>query len=213
MFVRALRITSRYSSRSCASFASGTTVSRPRPGASSSSGSHVRAAPLPLSRRRLQRHPSPASRRPVRRASAASRIAPMWLKSRSPPCSTRCVYRRLNCLADFGALWRNDDVPAGLKEEAAREIFERLELVGERLLAVHPRTEHAWLFGMAATKSEDLVLVGARGLEPPTSSSRTTRATYCATPRPKGAHRSRASGDGPPRRLRTEMSRRNRGDR
>ena len=58
-------------------------------------------------------------------------------------------------------------------------------------------------------------LVGARGLEPPTSSSRTTRATYCATPRPKDGHPSRrttegptlAAGDGQPK------SRRNRGDR
>ncbi len=89
-------------------------------------------------------------------------------------------------LADFGALWRDPDVPAELKEEAAREIFDQLDVFGDRLVAVHPRAEHAWLLGMAAKKSEDLVLVGARGLEPPTSSSRTTRATYCATPRPKG---------------------------
>jgi hypothetical protein len=92
-------------------------------------------------------------------------------------------------LADFGSLWRDDDVPAELKEEAAREIFEQLDLVGERLVAVCPRAEHAWLLGMAAKKSDDLVLVGARGLEPPTSSSRTTRATYCATPRPSSPAR------------------------
>ena len=72
-------------------------------------------------------------------------------------------------LEAFGALWRDPAVPDELREEAAREIFERLDLWGSRLLAVHPRDEHAWLFGMAAKKREDLVLVGARGFEPPTS--------------------------------------------
>ena len=46
-----------------------------------------------------------------------------------------------------------------------------------------------------------LVLVGARGLEPPTSSSRTTRATYCATPRPnphRTVPRPRSPTDPPP---------------
>ncbi len=69
-------------------------------------------------------------------------------------------------LADFGALWRDPDVPAELKEEAAREIFDKLDVLGDRLVAVHPRAEHAWLLGMAAKKSEDVVLVGARGFEP-----------------------------------------------
>lgn len=55
-------------------------------------------------------------------------------------------------------------MPSGLKEEAAREIFEQLELAGGRLAAVHPRAEHAWLLGVAAQRSEDVVLVGARGL-------------------------------------------------
>lgn len=32
--------------------------------------------------------------------------------------------------------------------------------------AVYPRAEHAWLLGMAARKTEDLELVGARGLNP-----------------------------------------------
>ena len=71
-------------------------------------------------------------------------------------------------LADFGSLWRDPDVPGELKEEAAREIFEQLDVLGDRLVAVHPRAEHAWLLGMEAKKREDLVLVGARGFEPPT---------------------------------------------
>ncbi len=61
---------------------------------------------------------------------------------------------------------QSSPAPANLKEEAAREIFEQLDLVGERLVAVHPRAEHAWLLGMAAMHGEDVVLVGARGFEP-----------------------------------------------
>ena len=71
-------------------------------------------------------------------------------------------------LESFGTLWRDADVPDELREEAAREIFERLDLRGPKVVAVHPRAEHAWLLGFAAAKSEDLVLVGARGFEPPT---------------------------------------------
>lgn len=57
-------------------------------------------------------------------------------------------------------------MPEELREEAAREIFERLDLWGPKVVAVYPRAEHAWLLGMAARKSEDLVLVGARGFNP-----------------------------------------------
>ena len=71
-------------------------------------------------------------------------------------------------LETFGTLWRDPAVPDVLREEAAREIFERLDLWGSQLVAVYPRAEHAWLLGMAAKKREDLVLVGARGFEPPT---------------------------------------------
>ena len=56
-----------------------------------------------------------------------------------------------------------------------------------------PQSMPARFIGSAAS-----VLVGARGFEPPTSSSRTTRATSCATPRPKDGHRSRAPSDAGP---------------
>jgi hypothetical protein len=52
---------------------------------------------------------------------------------------------------------RDPAVPAQLREEAAREIFERLDLWGPNVVAVYPRAEHAWLLGMAATRGEDLV--------------------------------------------------------
>lgn len=38
--------------------------------------------------------------------------------------------------------------------------------------AVYPRAENAWLLGTAAKKSEDLVLVGARGLNPASTKCR-----------------------------------------
>jgi site-specific DNA recombinase len=81
-------------------------------------------------------------------------------------------------LSEFGRLWRDAKVPDALREEAAREIFERLDVADGRLAAVYPRAEHAWLLGMSATKYGKLELVGARGFEPPTLSSRTIRATW-----------------------------------
>ena len=64
---------------------------------------------------------------------------------------------------------RDPAVPDSLREEAAREVFERLDLTGPNVTAVYPRAEHAWLLGMAAKRSADSVLVGAKGFEPSTS--------------------------------------------
>jgi hypothetical protein len=71
-------------------------------------------------------------------------------------------------------------VPDVLREGAATEIFERLDVRGSELVAVHPRpNENAWLLGYAYR--EKLELVGARGVErvelissvwPPTSDHR-----------------------------------------
>ena len=72
-------------------------------------------------------------------------------------------------LRDFGSLWRDVEVPAHLKEQAAREIFDKVELDGSAVVAVHPRAEHAWLLGMDAKRRGALGMVGARGFEPPTS--------------------------------------------
>ncbi len=44
--------------------------------------------------------------------------------------------------------------------------IERLDLWGPKAVAVYPRAEHARLLGMAAKKSADWVLVGARGFNP-----------------------------------------------
>ena len=84
--------------------------------------------------------------------------------------------RARDVLANFGSLWRDVAVPDVLREGAVTEIFERLDVRGSELVAVHPRpNENAWLLGYAYR--EKLELVGARGFEPPTSSSRTMRAT------------------------------------
>ena len=87
-------------------------------------------------------------------------------------------------LGDFGILWQNPAVPDRLREEAIREIFERFDIDGPEIVAIHPQpNENAWLLGLVAAREGRLQmqqvmgLVGARGFEPPTSSSRTMRAT------------------------------------
>ena len=77
--------------------------------------------------------------------------------------------RARELLRDFGSLWRDVDLPASLKEQAAKEIFNKIELDGPAVVAVYPREEHAWLLGMHAKKAGLLGMVGARGFEPPTS--------------------------------------------
>jgi hypothetical protein len=76
-------------------------------------------------------------------------------------------------LGDFGTLWRNPAVPDRLREEAIREIFERFDIDGPEIVAVHPQpNENAWLLGLVAAREGRLQmqqvmgLVGARGFEP-----------------------------------------------
>ena len=86
-------------------------------------------------------------------------------------------------LTGFGTLWRDPAIPVNLREEAVREIFTRFDVDGPDLVAAYPvPNENAWLLGQAALRDGSLQLqeyvglVGARGFEPPTSSSRTMRA-------------------------------------
>jgi hypothetical protein len=76
-------------------------------------------------------------------------------------------------LQGFGALWADTDIPDRLREEAVADMFTRFEVDGPKLVAIHPApNENAWLLGQAALRdgslvmSEDVGLVGARGLEP-----------------------------------------------
>ena len=99
-----------------------------------------------------------------------------------PPDELR-LRRARDVLAEFGTLWRDPDVPDRLREEAAHELFVRFDVEGPRLVAAHPQpNENAWLLGRALLKAgllpmqQVMGMVGARGFEPPTSSSRTMRA-------------------------------------
>ncbi len=72
-------------------------------------------------------------------------------------------------LSEFGTLWRNPAVPDRLREEALREIFERFDVDGAEIIAVHPQpNENAWLLGRVAAREQQLLpqrvmgLVGAR---------------------------------------------------
>ena len=80
--------------------------------------------------------------------------------------------RAQKVLGDFGTLWRNPAVPDRLREESIREIFERFDVDGPEIVAVHPQpNENAWLLGLVAAREQRLLtqrvmgLVGARGLE------------------------------------------------
>jgi DNA invertase Pin-like site-specific DNA recombinase len=89
---------------------------------------------------------------------------PMILSEATPDMER--LVRARDVLADFGSLWRDVAVPDMLREGAATEIFERLDVRASELVAVHPRpNENAWLLGWA--NREKLELVGARGLGPP----------------------------------------------
>ena len=99
-----------------------------------------------------------------------------------PPDEQR-LRRARDVLADFGTLWRDSSVPDRLREEALHEILEQVDIRGAEIVAIHPApNENAWLLGQAALREESLLsqqrvgMVGARGFEPPTSSSRTMRA-------------------------------------
>jgi site-specific DNA recombinase len=94
---------------------------------------------------------------------------PMILNEATPDMER--LGRARDTLADFGSLWRDVAVPDVLREGAATEIFERLDVRGSELVAVHPRpNENAWLLGWA--NREKLELVGARGLEAEVTSER-----------------------------------------
>ncbi len=84
-----------------------------------------------------------------------------------------CLRRAHKVLSDFGTLWRNPAVPDRLREEAIREIFERFDVDGSEIVAVHPQpNENAWLLGAMRAKEERLRMqrvmgvVGARGVGP-----------------------------------------------
>jgi DNA invertase Pin-like site-specific DNA recombinase len=108
-------------------------------------------------------------------------------------------------LERFGGLWANPAVSGELRQEAAHELFERIDIQGPEVIALHPQpNENAWLLGFAGARAgmlstqQQVGMVGARGFEPPTSSSRTMRATKLRHAPTEGAHWTGLSDDSAP---------------
>ena len=123
--------------------------------------------------------------------------------ARMPPDELR-LRRARKVLSEFGTLWRNPAVSDQLREETLREILSRVDVDGPDVVAVHPApNENAWLLGLVAvrnqtlTKQSEVGLVGARGFEPPTSSSRTMRATKLRHAPTEGARFTEPADDTP----------------
>jgi DNA invertase Pin-like site-specific DNA recombinase len=92
----------------------------------------------------------------------------------APPDEVRLRKAR-KLIAEFGTLWRDPEVPDRLREEALHEILAGLDVRGPEIVAIHPApNENAWLLGQAVLREEllltqqDVGMVGARGMAPPT---------------------------------------------
>lgn len=108
-------------------------------------------------------------RRLDRPLSASTPSAPTALA----PTDELRLRRARRLLERFGELWADLDVPGDLRQEAAHELFERIDVHGPDVVALHPQpNENAWLLGYAAMRDGSLTtqhrvgMVGARGLEP-----------------------------------------------
>ena len=81
---------------------------------------------------------------------------------------------RSSFLRNLPALW--EEAPNS-RRALAESLFESVEVLGLDTMHMEP-TPAALRRGLAeAFRADELVMVGARGFEPPTSSSRTMRAT------------------------------------
>jgi len=115
---------------------------------------------------------------------------------------------RASCSKRFGDLWVDPEVPGKLRQEAAHELFGRIDASGPEVVALHPRpNENAWLLGYAAMKDGSLMtqervgMLGATGLEPIPGDAigRVGPRAIAERPRPAAAYarRPRACGDQP----------------
>ncbi len=158
---------------------------------------------LAAMRRASQTSPAPSpvdattARTELQRALAAGEIALSafsreWRRLEAPqprqapavPPDELRLRRARNLLDRFGDLWADPAVSGELRTEATHELFRQIDVKGPDVVALHPQeNENAWLLGYAALRDGSLTtqpqmgMVGARGFEPPTSSSRTMRAT------------------------------------
>ena len=79
-------------------------------------------------------------------------------------------------LGDLARLW--EEAEGTGRKQLAEALFERIDVLGTRTVQLHPSasaTAQGW--AAAWNGARLVVMVGARGFEPPTSSSRTMRAT------------------------------------
>ena len=93
---------------------------------------------------------------------------PAALPVPAPPDELR-LRRARSLLVRFGDLWADPAVPGELREEAAHELFARIDVDGPTVVALHPQpNENAWLLGYAAmrdgslTTQQQVGMVGAR---------------------------------------------------
>ena len=99
---------------------------------------------------------------------------------RCRPCRTRCGCARPGgswpISRRSGAILR---CPTGSVKRRSTRSSPGSTCRGSEIIAAHPQpNENAWLLGYAEMRRRrDVGMVGARGFEPPTSSSRTMRAT------------------------------------
>jgi len=106
----------------------------------------------------------------------------------SAPIDELRLRRARRLVERFGDLWADADVPGELRQEAAYELFERIDVHGPDVVALHPQpNENAWLLGYAAmrdgslTTQERVGMVGARGFEPAVPTPRVVVPEWIAT--------------------------------
>ena len=93
------------------------------------------------------------------------------------PAALPNLERAAQLLNDMPALWSHPGVTDEQREALVREMFEQVRLRGTDLVAIEPKPEYQPLFAYSVWRQDEVNGVGARGLEPPTSASRTLRAT------------------------------------
>jgi hypothetical protein len=98
---------------------------------------------------------------------------PQPLPGPAAPVDELRLRRALRQLKRFGELWADPAIPSDLRQEAIHELFDRIDVQGPEVVALHPQpNENAWLLGYAAMRDGSLTvqhrvgMVGARGVAP-----------------------------------------------
>lgn len=126
-----------------------------------------RASPAPLP---VALADGPAARAELQRQLAAGEISltsfsrewrrldrPQPLPGPAAPVDELRLRRALRQLKRFGDLWADPAIPGDLRQEAIHELFERIDVRGPEVVALHPQlNENAWLLGYAAMRDGPL---------------------------------------------------------